>query len=97
MTLKVPVRYYLIQYLSANSILSLAVYDPPISGTPGVDSVASPIGHKGKSQQVENKLTTPVMTRPSSQKRIEDYSALKGKGRYGNSSENNQYAICFFL
>ena len=55
---------------------------------------------KGKSKEVQNEFAvpaTPATTRTNDQKRIEDYSAFKGRGRYGNSAESNQCVICFFL
>jgi hypothetical protein len=44
---------------------------------------------KEKSREIQNKLFTPALTRTSGQKRIEDYSAYKGRGRYGNGSESS--------
>ena len=51
---------------------------------------------KGKSKEVQNEFatpTTPATTRTNNQKHIEDYSAFKGRGRYGNGAGSNQCVI----
>jgi hypothetical protein len=50
---------------------------------------------KGRSPEGQNELTTPAAVRTSGQDRIDNYSAFKGRGRYGNA-ENNQCAFFFF-
>lgn len=50
---------------------------------------------KGKSRKVQNGLATPATTRTSGQKCIEDYSAFKGRGRYGHTE--NQCVILFLF
>ena len=45
---------------------------------------------KGKSREVQNEFATPTATRTNDPKRIEDYSAFKGRGRYGNGPKSNQ-------
>ena len=42
---------------------------------------------KGKSREVQNEFATPTATRTNDPKRIEDYSAFKGRGRYGKSNQ----------
>ena len=62
--------------------------------------VTSVKNDKGKSREVQNEFVvpaTPATTRTNDQKRIEDYSAFKGRGRYGNGAVSNQCVICFFL
>ena len=51
---------------------------------------------KGKSREVQNEFATPVATRTNDPKRIEDYSAFKGRGRYGKSAKSNQCVIRFY-
>ena len=54
------------------------------------EGVASAKNDKGKSREIQNGFVTPAMTRTSGQKRIDDYSVFKGRGRYGGGAENNQ-------
>ena len=61
------------------------------------DGVISAKKDKGKSKEVQNEFVTPVATRTNGPKHIEDYSAFKGRGRYGNGAGSNQCVICFFL
>ena len=64
------------------------------------ESVTSAKKDKGKSREVQNEFATPAtpaMTRTKDQKRIEDYSAFKGRGRYGNAAVSNQCVIYFFI
>jgi hypothetical protein len=46
--------------------------------------------NNGKSREIQNELVRPGMTRTGGQKRLDDYSAFKGRGRYGNGAESNQ-------
>ncbi|KAF8960813.1 DNA repair protein endonuclease SAE2/CtIP C-terminus-domain-containing protein [Flammula alnicola] len=48
---------------------------------------------KGKERHVESDVTTPLTSRNQGQKRLEDYSAFKGHGRYGKANEPAQPTI----
>lgn len=61
------------------------------------EGVASAKKDKGKSREAQNEFTTPAMTRTSGQKRIEDYSAFKGNGRYGKDVESNRCVVHFLF
>jgi hypothetical protein len=62
------------------------------------EGVTSGKKDKGKSREVQSEFATPVTTRTNDQKKhIEDYSAFKGRGRYGNGAQSKQCVICFFL
>lgn len=56
----------------------------------GCEGVASAKKDKGKSREIQNEVVTPILARTTGQKRLEDYSAFKGRGRYGNNTESNQ-------
>ena len=56
----------------------------------GGKDVAGAKKDNGKSREIQDELVMPVMTRTSGQKRLDDYSAFKGRGRYGNGVEGNQ-------
>ena len=58
--------------------------------------VASAKKDKGKSREIQNEFGTPVTTRTNGQNHV-DYSAFKGRGRYGKGAESNQCVIYFFL
>ena len=63
------------------------------------DVVTSAKKDKGKSREVQNEFATPATppaTRTNDPKHI-DYSAFKGRGRYGNGAERNQCVIFCFL
>ncbi|KAF8806782.1 hypothetical protein BYT27DRAFT_7100717 [Phlegmacium glaucopus] len=66
----------------------------------GGEGAASAKKDKGKSREAQNEFATPATTRTSGQRRIEDYSAFKGRGRYrkdgettGDTTINAQYTI----
>ena len=61
------------------------------------EDVPSAKKDKGKLKEVQNQFATPAATRTNDPKRIEDYSAFKGRGRYGNGAGSNQCVIRFFL
>lgn len=61
------------------------------------EDVTSVKKDKGKSREVQNEFATPATTRTNDSKHIEDYSAFKGRGRYGNGAKTNQCVICLFL
>lgn len=42
---------------------------------------------RGKERATEDENTTPMTSRTQGQKRIDDYSAFKGRGRYGKQDE----------
>lgn len=42
---------------------------------------------KGKERAADNGVSTPLTARNLGQKRLEDYSAFKGRGRYGKAAE----------
>jgi hypothetical protein len=46
---------------------------------------------KGKEREVEAPYSTPLTSKNVGQKRLEDYSAFKGRGRYGKADESAQY------
>jgi len=50
---------------------------------------------KGKGREVERPLSCPLTNRSVGQKRLEDYSAFKGRGRYGKADEAVQYVVRF--
>ncbi|KAF8154435.1 DNA repair protein endonuclease SAE2/CtIP C-terminus-domain-containing protein [Crassisporium funariophilum] len=55
--------------------------------------ISSTNSSKGKhrAEGMQSEVMTPVMTRTSGQKRIEDYSVFKGRGRYGQAAvDGNQ-------
>lgn len=45
---------------------------------------------KGKAREGDNSVSTPLTTRNLGQKRLEDYTAFKGRGRYGKMAEGPQ-------
>ena len=62
------------------------------------ENVTSAKKDKGKSREVQNEFATPATpttTRTSDRKNIEDYSAFKGRGRYGKGAESNQCVMYF--
>jgi hypothetical protein len=60
------------------------------------EDVPSAKKDKGKSREVQNEFATPVTTRTNDPKNLQDYSAFKGRGRYGNGAKSNQCVIPFF-
>lgn len=48
---------------------------------------------KGKEREVEAPFSSPLTSKNSGQKRLEDYSAFKGRGRYGKAGESAQYVV----
>ncbi|KDR79382.1 hypothetical protein GALMADRAFT_243412 [Galerina marginata CBS 339.88] len=43
---------------------------------------------KGKEREIQNDIFTPLTAQNMGQKRIEDYSAFKGRGRYGKTTQD---------
>ena len=75
---------------------------PRLSGDESLanEGITSAKKDKGKSREVfatPATPATPAPTRTNDQKHLKDYSAFKGRGRYGNGSKNNQCVACFFL
>jgi hypothetical protein len=61
------------------------------------EDVPSAKKDKGKSREIQNEFATPAATRTNDPKHGEDYSAYKGRGRYGKGAKNNQCVISSFL